>query len=114
MQASVWKDVERAFGILQSRFVIIRGPGRMWNESTLHNIMTACVIMHNMIIEDERDGIDVEEVYDYMGEKATIRRNPDQAFVQYIEVTKAIQNWALHHQLRDDLVEHLWSCHGAQ
>ena len=54
--------------------------------------MTACVIMHNMIIEDERDGTDVEEVYDYMGKKATVHRDPDQAILQYIEVTEAIRN----------------------
>jgi len=47
------KDVERAFGVLQSRFTIVRGPSRVWDTETLENIMKACVIMHNMIIEDE-------------------------------------------------------------
>ena len=47
--------------------------------STLHNIMTACVIMHNMIIEDERGASDDDEVYDYMGEKATVARDADLA-----------------------------------
>jgi hypothetical protein len=27
----------------------------MWDEDTLHDIMMACIIMHNMIVEDERD-----------------------------------------------------------
>ncbi|XP_062205215.1 uncharacterized protein LOC133907222 [Phragmites australis] len=114
MQAAVRKDVERTFGVLQSRFTIIRGPTRVWDQSTLHNIMITCVIMHNMIIEDERGGADVEEVYDYMGEKAIVHHDPDQPILQYVEVTEAIRNQALHHQLRDDLVEHLWSRHGAQ
>jgi hypothetical protein len=47
------KDVERAFGVLQSRFAIVRGPIRYWDEETLANIMKACIIMHNMIIVDE-------------------------------------------------------------
>jgi hypothetical protein len=47
------KNVERAFGVLQSRFAIIRGPVRYWDEKTFANIMKACIIMHNMIIEDE-------------------------------------------------------------
>jgi len=52
-QESAKKDVGRAFGVLQSRFVIVRGPVQYWDEETLENIMKACIIMHNMIIEDE-------------------------------------------------------------
>ncbi|XP_072087054.1 uncharacterized protein [Arachis hypogaea] len=49
------KDVERAFGVLQARFVIIRGLARFWEKKKLANIMRACIILHNMIVEDERD-----------------------------------------------------------
>jgi hypothetical protein len=38
------KDVERAFGVLQSRFAIICGPVQYWDEETLPNIMKACII----------------------------------------------------------------------
>ncbi|AAF97981.1 F21J9.3 [Arabidopsis thaliana] len=54
-QEACRKDVERAFGVLQSRFAIVAGPSRLWNKTVLHDIMTSCIIMHNMIIEDERD-----------------------------------------------------------
>ncbi|KAK4734123.1 hypothetical protein R3W88_008384 [Solanum pinnatisectum] len=54
-QESCRKDVERAFGVLQSRFAIIAGPSRFWRKEVLHDIMTTCIILHNMIIEDERD-----------------------------------------------------------
>ena len=54
-QEAARKDVERAFGVLQQRFAIIRGPSRMFKVKELANIMKACVILHNMIIEDERD-----------------------------------------------------------
>jgi hypothetical protein len=47
------KDVERAFGVLQSRFAIVRGPARLWDEDSLGYIMRARIIMHNMIVEDE-------------------------------------------------------------
>ncbi|KAK3199735.1 hypothetical protein Dsin_023150 [Dipteronia sinensis] len=49
------KDVKRAFGVLQSRFAIVVGPACFWYKHVLHDIMTACIIMYNMIIEDERD-----------------------------------------------------------
>ncbi|XP_015959547.1 uncharacterized protein LOC107483442 [Arachis duranensis] len=49
------KDVERAFRVLQARFAIIRGPARFWEKKKLANIMRACIILHNMIVEDERD-----------------------------------------------------------
>ena len=53
-QESVRKDVKRAFGGLKSCFAIICGPSRFWDAYTLKNIIYACIILHNMIIEKER------------------------------------------------------------
>ncbi|XP_062182147.1 uncharacterized protein LOC133886468 [Phragmites australis] len=113
MQVAIRKDVERAFGVLQSRFAIIRRPARVWDQSTLQNIMTTCVIMHNMIIEDENGSASTEQVFNYMGEIATVHRDPGQAILHYVEATEAIRNRAMHHKLREGLVDHLWSLHGA-
>ena len=49
------KDVERAFGVFKSRFAIVRDPARFWDKGDLARIMRACIILHNMIVEDERD-----------------------------------------------------------
>ncbi|XP_074327499.1 uncharacterized protein LOC141665414 [Apium graveolens] len=54
-QESIRKDVERAFRVLQSRFVMVRGPSRFWDVETMKYIIIACIILHNMMIEDERD-----------------------------------------------------------
>ncbi|CAL9011683.1 unnamed protein product [Prunus brigantina] len=54
-QESYRKDVERCFGILQARWAIIRGAARMFDEEVLRSIMMTCIILHNMIVEDEFD-----------------------------------------------------------
>ncbi|XP_075504454.1 uncharacterized protein LOC142541883 [Primulina tabacum] len=54
-QESCRKDVERAFGVLQSRFGIVASPARGWKKNHLNDIMKAYIRMQNMIIEDERD-----------------------------------------------------------
>ncbi|XP_057535197.1 uncharacterized protein LOC130813382 [Amaranthus tricolor] len=54
-QEATRKDVERAFGVLRARFAIIRKPSLAWDEERLSNIITSCIIMHNMIVKDERD-----------------------------------------------------------
>ena len=55
MQEVACKNVERCFGVLQSRWRIIPNPSRQWDLNTINDILMACVIVHNMIIEDERD-----------------------------------------------------------
>jgi hypothetical protein len=49
------KDVECIFDILKKRFNILVIPDRSYSQRTLDLIMRACIILHNMIIDDERD-----------------------------------------------------------
>ncbi|XP_042426015.1 uncharacterized protein LOC122013865 [Zingiber officinale] len=64
-QESTRKDVERAFGVLQARFAIVRGPARYFCQSELKDIMMACIILHNMIVEDERNSYLRAHDFDY-------------------------------------------------
>ncbi|CAL8175271.1 unnamed protein product [Prunus armeniaca] len=57
------KDVERCFGILQARWVIIKGDVRVFDEEVLRSIMMTCIIFHNMIVEDEYD-YDAPDVFE--------------------------------------------------
>src|SRR5438105_14853380 len=55
VQESPRKDIGHAFGVLQAWWAVVRGLAYGWNrEQQLMNIMKACVIMHNIIIEDEK------------------------------------------------------------
>ena len=47
--------MERAFGVLQAGFAIVRNPALSWDPMKVGMIMKACIILHNMIVEDERD-----------------------------------------------------------
>lgn len=55
MQEVSNKNVENCFGVLQSNWGIIQNPSRQWNLNTIKDIPMTCVIIHNMIIEDEQD-----------------------------------------------------------
>jgi hypothetical protein len=46
---------KRAFGVLQSRRVIVQHPEKTWSVETLWEVMTACMIMHSIIVKDPRD-----------------------------------------------------------
>ncbi len=48
-------DVERCFEVLQACFALIQNPCRLWQMDTIYEVMVICVIIHNMIIEDEKD-----------------------------------------------------------
>ena len=111
-QESIRKDVERAFGVLQARFAIVRGPARFWDEETLSYIMKACIIMHNMIIEDE--GATNDNDFDGSGENPIVKvshvHTPE--FVDFIQTHHHIRSNASHSQLQYDLIEHLWQRYG--
>jgi hypothetical protein len=51
------KYMERVFSVLQSRGSIVHHPARTWSVDTTWEVTTTCVIMHNMIGEDERDEV---------------------------------------------------------
>ncbi|GKA36808.1 ALP1-like protein isoform X1 [Tanacetum coccineum] len=55
-QESARKDVERAFGVLQGRWRIIAQPARAWTVNKLRRIMYTCIILHNMILKNQRYG----------------------------------------------------------
>jgi len=120
-QEGARKDVERAFRVLQARFNIVRRPARSWSMKVLRNIMKACVILHNMIVEDE--GEMVEQPIDLNAvpgasivlppevQKAT---NSNPCFNDVRRRNSAIRDHSVHTHLKNDLIEHIWQRFGSR
>ncbi|XP_074346316.1 uncharacterized protein LOC141685089 [Apium graveolens] len=112
------KDFERAFGVLQSRFAVVRSPARFWDKDDLAKIMRACMILHNMIVEDERDTYATPlgplPSYDDAADglpPPNLGEEPLASYEMYIERTIQIRDRQKHRQLQSDLVEHIKRFH---
>ena len=111
-QEGARKMVKRAFGVLQSRFAIVRGSAPIWDTQTLSKIMRACVIMHNMIVEDEGFVVDPNERFENGGENVEpTHGQPTRTLEEYIDAHRKIRNKETHEQLKEDLIQHLWNNH---
>ena len=108
VQEATRKDVERAFGVLQGRFAIIYNPRRQWSLETISDIMFACVILHNMIIDDEK-ALELED----LNLRAPIVLRRGLTFEDLMMGTREIENEDTHYSLRGDLIQHLWALKGA-
>ncbi|XP_021740397.1 uncharacterized protein LOC110706749 [Chenopodium quinoa] len=128
-QESYRKDVERAFGVLQARFAIIRQPSLAWSTEILWKIVMACIIMHNMIVEDERDGHLHYDAIEFINDQpqnlaGSPTGNNNQPFTVrsgrldrlnlnvYMENRNNVRDRETHIALKNDLVEHIWERFG--
>ncbi|XP_024009204.1 uncharacterized protein LOC112084190 [Eutrema salsugineum] len=108
-QEACRKDVEQAFGVLQSRFPIVKGPARFWDKNVLHDIMTTCIILHNMIIEDERDlSAPIEVRREVLPPEVEIEANESIRFQEFLARYRKIKDKEIHFSLRNTLIDHLW------
>ncbi|XP_020873755.1 putative nuclease HARBI1 [Arabidopsis lyrata subsp. lyrata] len=116
-QEGARKDVERAFGVLQARFAMIKNPALLWKKGKLAYIMRACLILHNMIVENERHSYTLEEELDQGEETETIpvfkgSVNMPTNLDGFGDSHTRIRDRQAHHQLKEDLIEHLWAKFG--
>jgi hypothetical protein len=75
--------------------------------------MNACVIMHNMIIESEREHpVYDPEPYHRQDSLANVDHQVPAAFAAFLAMRQEIRDTNTHSQLQDDLVEYLWMLKG--
>ncbi|KAE9047778.1 hypothetical protein PR003_g1472 [Phytophthora rubi] len=110
-QEAVRKDVERSFGVLQQRFRIIDLPCKLWKVDAMNDVMLACIILHNMIVEDEMQFSSL--THDYLFEDNWVSPARTDAATESPVTTIAnamcaIEDEELHYELKNDLIEHVW------
>uniref|UniRef100_A0A0D3AQM5 DDE Tnp4 domain-containing protein n=1 Tax=Brassica oleracea var. oleracea TaxID=109376 RepID=A0A0D3AQM5_BRAOL len=119
-QEAARKDVERVFGILQARFAIVKNPALFWDKVKIEKIMRACIILHNMIVEDERDGYTQFDVSEFQQAEDNGSSHVDLTYstdiptniVNMMGARTRICDRKMHQQLKHDLVEHIWGKFG--
>lgn len=72
----------------------------------IFEIMQACIILHNMIVDDERDKDDLGDEYIVNGALVGIEQDCSTIY-EYLRRHNAITNPVCHIALWNDLVEHL-------
>ena len=103
--------MERCFGVLQARFAIIRNPCRQWGMQGISDIMFACCILHNMILDDESGVQGLENVLGpSFDDNVPMERGL--TLDQLLQYTQEIEDEDMHYSLRGDLIEHLWALKG--
>ncbi len=105
---AVRKDVERAFGILQARFAFLKVPCLLWHIDDISNAVHCCMILHNMIIEDEEnDDNDITTEF-YLPPITQHSRPSATIFEEFLENTKLFQSHHKFKMFRMHLINHLF------
>ncbi|XP_074271416.1 uncharacterized protein LOC141595350 [Silene latifolia] len=106
-QERMWKEHLEFY-----RLVGELNAARFWDRRNLKEIMYACIILHNMIVENEGDQItnfvpDIDE-----GPPINYNQGSIEEFRSTLHRRADVRDRDIHHQLRADLVEHIWQRFG--
>nr|GEW54348.1 protein ALP1-like isoform X1 [Tanacetum cinerariifolium] len=109
-QESARKDVERAFGVLQGRWHIIAQHARAWTVNKLRRIMYTCIILHNMLLKNQKFALsDIGDTY------ICPRANLARTWIERCEVQRKqaqeLRDKQTHARLQRNLIEHVWQQH---
>jgi len=96
--------------VLQARFAIVRGPACLLKEEEIGVIMRACVILHNMIVEDKRDNYELAFNYDVVEGTAPepiVNHDHHPCYETYFQRSKEIRDPDIYAALQADLIEEI-------
>ena len=108
------KDIERAFGVLRRRWCILKRPAHLYDGGQLEKVVLACIVLYNMIVEDEKEE-DIEENLDLNETPCTvIVQEPEFSpevyvpFQRVLEKDDEIRDRSAHVQLKR-VLEYIWN-----
>nr|XP_043611729.1 uncharacterized protein LOC122583382 [Erigeron canadensis] len=107
-QEAARKDVERAFGVLQGRWQIVEQQARSYSVNKIKRIMLCCVILHNMIVEDNGRAI-TEFEEELIANTVLPTRTWSERCSTQLRMYGEFRDRRTHHELRNALVEHVWN-----
>lgn len=128
IQESARKDIERAFGVLQAMWHMIREPSRFSSMREMKVVMKTVIILHNMMVEERchADVQDGEEIAEGVVVSSTAppmweglvrtsgagtQAKPGTLAATFqLETLK--EDLAAHDMTKRLLVDHLWNHHG--
>jgi hypothetical protein len=101
------KDVEQTFGVLRAWWAIVH-HAKTWNLQTMWEVMTCCVIMHNMIVEQECDNNLHNQGWKLQGESIEPRYGTSSC-QEFLHMHVELRDSHIHNRLQTDLVEYRWA-----
>ncbi|XP_047949010.1 uncharacterized protein LOC125194837 [Salvia hispanica] len=110
---SIQTLTEGAFGVLRSRWTIVKGPARFWFKEVIADVMYACIIMHNMIVEQEvghvTDWVDDEAGSSSSTTTPPVTRGLPLGFGEVLQQQTSMRSQQDHTQLMTDMIEEVWN-----
>lgn len=101
------KEPYNKFGVVLAKsWGIVKQPARSWHLDRVHTIVMACILLQNMIIEDDRE----EEHEDFWmdASPSVVVQRGRMPWRDFLAVTRDVEganNW---NTLKNDLIEKLW------
>ncbi|PLW52715.1 hypothetical protein PCANC_15994 [Puccinia coronata f. sp. avenae] len=116
VQEAFRKDIERAFGSLQSKWHILTSPICNWYQDNIEQIVLCCIILHNMMVEEcsadsecNPDSTTTAQTSSFSIVPATLSNQ----FEERRKILNSIQSERDHWELTEALIQYQWANWGS-